>query len=76
MKAFLNGIYKGPNKIMPCDLLSIRLPTNRERKTKQNKTKKNHRPFHSVANYLVLPEEKNPKASVEDGPQTEQVSSM
>lgn len=41
MKAFLNGIYKGPNKNMPPDLLSILLLT----KKKEKKGKKPTRPF-------------------------------
>lgn len=32
MKAFLNGIYKGPNKNMPPDLLSILLLTKKKKK--------------------------------------------
>ena len=50
MKAFLNGIYKGPNKNMPPDLLSILLLTKKRKK----KGRKTTRPFHSVENYLVI----------------------
>ena len=49
MKAFLNGIYKGPNKNMPPGLLSILLLTK-----KKKKERKTTRPFHSVENYLVM----------------------
>lgn len=35
MKAFLNGIYKGPNKNMPPDLLSILLLTKKKEKKRE-----------------------------------------
>ena len=36
MKAFLNGIYKGPNKNMPPDLLSILLTKKKKKKKEKN----------------------------------------
>lgn len=36
MKAFLNGIYKGPNKNMPPGLLSILLLTKKKKREKNN----------------------------------------
>ena len=37
MKAFLSGIYKGPNKNMSPDLLSVLLLTGKGKKTKNKK---------------------------------------
>ena len=52
MKAFLNGIYKGPNKNMPPDLLSILL-TKKKKKKKRRNVCTNKR-LHSLPNSNVI----------------------